>query len=80
MNMLNDGCTEILVFKTNLRNKKDLRRISANIGQEPRIKMWHVDTTDIDKVLRIEAVDITAPDIIALMEQAGYHCEELPDE
>ncbi|QHT69945.1 hypothetical protein GXP67_26510 [Rhodocytophaga rosea] len=71
---------DVLVFKTNLRLKKDLKRISANISKEPRIKLWHVDTADTDKVLRIEAVDISATDIIQLIEQAGYQCAELPDE
>jgi copper chaperone len=79
MTILNTAGAEILVFKTNLRLKKDLRRISEKISKEPRIKLWHVDIRDTDKVLRIEAVDLTAADIIQLIKHAGYHCEELPD-
>jgi hypothetical protein len=78
--MLSKVCTDILVFKTNLRHKKDLKRISTTIRKEPRIRAWHVDRADTDKVLRIEAVDIRAIDIIQLIKQAGYQCEELPDE
>lgn len=80
MNSLNNVSTEILVFKTNLRKKKDLRRITANIRRDSRIKRWHVDTTDIDKVLRVESEDIAAADIIQIIRKAGYVCEELPDE
>ena len=70
---------DILVFKTNLRRKKDLKRISGSINKEPRIRMWNVDTADRDKVLRIESVNISVHDIINIIEQAGYQCEELPD-
>ena len=70
---------QIMVFKTNLRLKKDLNRISATLNKEPRIKIWNVDTADIDKVLRIESVDMEVNDIIKIIRQTGYQCEELPD-
>jgi tRNA G26 N,N-dimethylase Trm1 len=70
---------DILIFKTNLRFKKDLRKISTSIQGDPRIKIWHVDVWDIDKVLRIESVDIKAKEIIQMVKHAGYQCEELPD-
>ena len=70
---------QIMVFKTNLRLKKDLNRISSTLSKEPRIKIWNVDTGDIDKVLRIESVDMEVDDVINIFKQNGYHCEELPD-
>jgi hypothetical protein len=69
----------ILVFRTNLRFSKDVRAVGARLQQLPGIIRWNVDRQDVDKVLRIET---TCPDveaIIALVQQAGYCCEELPD-
>jgi hypothetical protein len=69
----------ILVFKTNLRLKKDVRQMAFLFSQETGILRWNIDTHDIDKVLRIETTCLTGQDIIALVRAAGYCCEELPD-
>ncbi len=79
MTTISKACAQIMVFKTNLRFKKDLNRISATLNKEPRIKIWNVDTGDIDKVLRIESINMGVDDIIKIIKQTGYQCEELPD-
>jgi len=69
----------VLVFKTNLQFKKDVNRLSPVLGNVADIIRWNVDREDIDKVLRIETRVLTAQEIIRLVNNAGYFCEELPD-
>ena len=69
----------VLVFKTSLRFKKDLRRIEPLMNTQAGIMCWNVDREDIDHVLRIETMHLQPQDIIRLMNHAGYFCEELPD-
>lgn len=69
----------ILVFKTNLRFKKDIRNIELVLNHYPGIMCWNVDRYDIDNVLRIETMHIQPKEIICLVTKAGYFCEELPD-
>lgn len=70
---------EVLVFKTNLRYNRDLERIGMLISRDYRISKWNVDRMDIDKVLRIESKDLLPEEVIALVKDAGYYCEELTD-
>lgn len=70
---------QVLVFKTNLRFKKDLRQVSPVLNNEPGILKWNVDLADVDKVLRIETTRLTEQDVITLVTDAGYCCVALPD-
>lgn len=70
---------QVLVFKTNLRLKKDLRQVSAVLNSAPGILKWNVDQADVDKVLRIETTKLTEEDVITLVTGAGFCCEALPD-
>ncbi|MBO9201132.1 MULTISPECIES: hypothetical protein [Niastella] len=69
----------VLVFKTNLVSAKDIHRISPIMGDIPGILRWNVDEHDIDNVLRIETSWLLPDDIIRVITNAGYLCEELPD-
>jgi hypothetical protein len=70
--------TDILIFKTNIR-ETDMPDIAIAMLLEPRVTRWSVDCGDVDRVLRIEAHQLTAPEAIAIVQRAGYRCEELPD-
>ncbi len=69
----------VLVFKTNLVSAKDVHRISPLMGDTPGIVRWNVDEHDVDNVLRIETSWLLPGDIIQVLTNAGYLCEELPD-
>ena len=71
--------TDILVFKTNIKHKKQLNEIRRHIDTQPQIVKWNVDFHDIDKILRIESLDLRPATIESLMQKAGYYCEELKD-
>ena len=69
----------ILVFKTNLADENDVKEITSLLNSADGILKWNVDLSDIDNILRIEAFQLEAFNIIQLMAAAGYSCEELQD-
>ena len=69
----------VLVFKTNIRFRQDVGRVAPLLDSAPGITRWNVDREDIDNVLRIESGSMDAQEVINLVRQAGYYCEELPD-
>ena len=68
---------EILVFKTNILQEDDVEKVTFMMNEDVRIKRWTVDREDCDKVLRVEANEVLPDEIINLIKQAGYACEEL---
>lgn len=70
---------EVLVFKTNIRYKKNVNAIQLQISAQPGILKWNVDLSDIDKILRIETIDLHPAKIETLITKAAYFCEELKD-
>ena len=71
--------TNILVFKTNIKRRKQLSEIRRHIDAEPQVIKWNVDFHDIDKILRIESFDLHPATIESIVKKAGYYCEELKD-
>lgn len=70
---------EILVFKTDLISDEKLEMVKPILDEHPGILRWNVDRHDVDKVLRIESENVSANDVIGLLQQRGFLCEELPD-
>jgi len=69
----------ILVFKTNLRLKRDRKKVKPLLDDLAAIRDWNIDRDDRDKVLRIESSSCCTEEVITIINQAGYHCEELND-
>ena len=69
----------VLVFKTNINRKKDVKLLGQVLDAQSDIISWNVDLSDIDNVLRIESTFLDYPRIQELVARAGYHCEELTD-
>jgi len=70
---------EILVFKTDVEDKKHVRRLFKLFRTLQGIMRWNVDLHDDDKVLRVEAVTVSPRTIEMALHQAGYFCKELED-
>ncbi len=68
---------DILVFKTNLRYRKNINHIGTHLDNLQGIIRWNVDLHDKDRVLRIEAKDLSPRVIENTLSHAGYSCEEL---
>lgn len=69
---------EVLVFKTNLRFKKQITAVTPHINNLQGITRWNVDLYDKDKILRIESIDLSPRTVETTLQHAGYFCEELP--
>ena len=69
---------DVLVFKTNVFSEERLVEVAPYLNSTKGIVRWNFDLDDIDKVLRIEAADLTPNDIKNTLKYAGFYCEELP--
>lgn len=69
---------EILVFKTNVLNKRQANTI-GKLLKNINIMEWNIDLQDIDKVLRIETHTTSAKHIEDIITNAGFKCQELTD-
>jgi uncharacterized pyridoxamine 5'-phosphate oxidase family protein len=70
---------DILIFKTNIKLKKDALKVQPILQGMQNILRYNIDQGDIDNVLRLEVVNIPAITIVQLISQAGFYCEELTD-
>ena len=71
---------KILVFKTNIKTKKELSLVRPSLNRQSQILKWTVDNNDIDNVLRIETDGkLTEQEVIRLVKSSGLYCEALPD-
>lgn len=70
---------EILVFKTNVEDKKHVKKLFPVLRTLQGIMRWNVDLHDIDKVLRVEVVSLSPRSIEMTLQNAGYFCKELED-
>lgn len=68
---------EILVFKTNVDSKRQVRRLFPILRTLQGIARWNVDLHDADNILRVEAISISPRSIETVVQQAGYFCKEL---
>lgn len=70
---------DILVFKTNIRYKKQISAVSRHMDNLEGVIRWNLDFDDVDNILRVEARDLSPRTVEHTLLQAGYVCEELED-
>jgi len=68
---------EILVFKTNIRYKKNIPAVMPLLNNLKGLVRWNLDFHDADKILRVEASDLSSRVVENKLQEAGYYCEEL---
>ncbi|MDI9872143.1 hypothetical protein [Flectobacillus roseus] len=69
----------IFVFKTNISNRWQTRRLCKQFEEQLQVSYSNFDLEDCDKVLRIESSFEVSKQIIQLMQENGFSCEELVD-
>lgn len=69
----------VIVFKTNIRLKKEIKSLASTFDSDRAIARWNVALDDSDKILRIESETVHAAQIIEKMQALGFLCEELQD-
>ena len=69
----------IAVFRTSLQTKQDVSKLEQGLTSIPRLSSWTVDLDDCNRVLRVVGVCIDINRVQALVQEAGFFCEELDD-
>ena len=67
----------ILIFRTSVRNKQDIKRIEALFVQFHQIDKWHVDLEKWEKVLRIECREMIPATILNALQTIHIYAKEL---
>ena len=70
---------EILVFKTNLETMNHTRKLYPLLKAIQGILKWNIDTEDVDRILRVETVNVSPHKIEMALQSVGYYCKELED-
>ena len=67
----------ILIFKTNISTLSDQLRVQKLFADLAHIEDWHVDSEDVDCVLRIVTHKFEPEAIIKQLNDLGFECTEL---
>jgi hypothetical protein len=68
----------VYVFKTSVRNKKQVLQLSPLLNDLVQQSKWNFDLDDCDKILRIDSSEEILKPVIILMQNNGFDCTELP--
>jgi len=68
---------DVLVFSTNVKEKRQVSKVTNLLTKVSEISHWNFDLEDCDNILRIEADNISPRYIEWLLIRAGIHCQEL---
>lgn len=67
----------ICIFKTSVKNKKDIRKLKPYLNGLLPGGQWNFDLEDCDKILRVESQDPLSQSLIGLLAEMGFDCVEL---
>ena len=70
----------ILKFKTNIKCSGCIATVTPFLNSLNTINNWEVDTLDPDKILTVHGDDVSAPDIVSKLKEAGYTAETIDAE
>ena len=68
---------KILLFRTSITKRCDIKRIGKLLAEFPQIDKWNVDFEDWEKILRIECSGITALEISEVLRNNHIFASEL---
>ncbi len=67
------------VFKTSVKRESEVKKLSPTLNKlVDKNDCWNFDLEDCDNILRVETQNLNALVISSLLENKGFHCEELP--
>ena len=68
---------EVLVFKTSITKQTQVSKAKALLTSIPAIEAWNFDLEDCDNILRIVAKNLSPRYVEAVLQTAGFNCQEL---
>lgn len=69
----------IYVFKTSVKLKKEVRKLTPYLNNLARPSKWSFDLEDCDKILRVDSKKEVSETIIKIFEKHGFMCIELAE-
>ncbi|MEM1257573.1 MAG: hypothetical protein AAGH81_03515 [Bacteroidota bacterium] len=69
----------ILIFKTSVRDLKDIEVLKSELNKVPSMVRWNFDLEDIDNVLRVESIQDVSSELVHVLNDKGFECEDLDD-
>lgn len=69
----------VYVFKTSIKNDKDINQLSPYLNKILDISNWNFDLDDCDNILRVVSDKDIREEIFQLMKSLSFDCEELTD-
>ena len=64
-------------FKTNIKCGGCIQTVTPFLNAEPAITSWTVDIADPNKILSVEAANMSEVEVIHLVEKAGFKAESV---
>ena len=68
---------DTLQFKTNIKCGGCIATVTPHLDAVEGIEKWNVDTQNPDKVLTVEACDLSAAQVVEVVEKAGFKAQPL---
>ena len=68
---------QILIFRTSISTRSDLKRLRELLSRYPQVEKWNVDLEDWEKILRIECNGLTAGELIVALRTGDIYAAEL---
>lgn len=68
---------ETLKFKTNIKCGGCIATVTPYLNKVNEISKWEVDTVNPDKILTVEAENMSSQEIIDKVKEAGFTAEKL---
>lgn len=70
---------QILIFKSNIKTSSDRLAVERMLDIHPHVETWTLDQQDEDCVLRVISGKLTCTQVIDIVKNCGYNCEEMAD-
>lgn len=68
----------VLVFKTSISKKSHIKTVKPFLNNLiTKNEYWNFDLEDCDNILRVETQELKADSICRILNNQGFHCEEL---
>lgn len=64
-------------FKTNINCTNCLAKVTPFLDKKEGIHSWNVDIENPDKILTVEAEDLSADDIVKTVKKTGFTAEAI---
>ncbi|QIE58737.1 hypothetical protein G5B37_03920 [Rasiella rasia] len=69
----------IYIFKTSVKSKNSIKVLTPQLNEIEAISSWNFDLDDCDNILRIDSQSDIVENIIKILSDFDYKCEELND-